>query len=59
MSDEQRQIEDAIEQAGNPIAPEQADAPTDAEWRTWSGRSVELVARGAAAGATQADHVEP
>jgi hypothetical protein len=40
MSDEQRQIEEAIEQQANPLAPEQADAPSDPEWKTWSGKSV-------------------
>ena len=37
MSDEQRQ---ALEQSP-PVSPEQADAPQDPEWRTWSGRSVD------------------
>jgi hypothetical protein len=43
MSDEQRQIEEAIDQAGNPVAPEQVEPvapPDDSEWKTWSGRSV-------------------
>jgi hypothetical protein len=43
MSDEQRQIEEAIERQGNPIAPEQVEPtnpPDDAEWNTWSGKSV-------------------
>ena len=37
VSDEQRQVE---EQA-NPVTPENADAPTDPEWKTWSGRAVD------------------
>jgi hypothetical protein len=45
MSDEQRQIEEAMDQAANPLAPEQVEPAqppddADAEWRTWSGRSV-------------------
>jgi hypothetical protein len=54
ISDEERQIEDAIEAAGNPATPEQveplvsggasepeAPKPDDgSEWRTWSGRAV-------------------
>jgi hypothetical protein len=43
MSDEQRQIEEAIEQQHNPIAPEQVEPvkpADDSEWKTWSGKSV-------------------
>jgi hypothetical protein len=43
LSPEQAQIDEAIDQANNPLASEQVEpsAPADdAEWRTWSGRSV-------------------
>ena len=43
LSPEQAQIDEAIDQAHNPLASEQVEpsAPADdAEWRTWSGRSV-------------------
>ena len=45
MSPEQAQIEDAIEQASNPAEGETARAgrppSDDAEWQTWSGRSIQ------------------
>ena len=44
FSPEQAQIEEAIEQADNPLAGEQGEPitpPTDSEWRTWSGRTVD------------------
>jgi hypothetical protein len=37
MSDEARQ---ELEQTP-PVSPEQADAPADPEWKTWSGKSVD------------------
>ena len=44
FSPEQAQIEDTIEQADNPLSGEQGEPstpPTDSEWRTWSGRTVD------------------
>jgi hypothetical protein len=47
MSPEQAQIEDTIEQASNPAegeTPEAVDPPReggDAEWQTWSGRTIQ------------------
>ncbi len=40
---EEAQIDEAIEQAGEPLAGERSDPspPTDSEWRTWSGRTVD------------------
>jgi hypothetical protein len=43
-SPEQAQIEDAIDEAANPLAGEQVEPnrpPDDAEWRTWSGRTAD------------------
>ena len=37
VSDEQRQVEEQ----NPPVSPEQADAPQDPEWKTWSGRAVD------------------
>jgi hypothetical protein len=44
LSPEQAQIDEAIEQSANPLASEQVEPSTpadDAEWRTWSGRTVD------------------
>src|SRR3954451_20741549 len=43
MSPEQAQIEEAADQAANPVAPETVEPlkpPDDSEWQTWSGRSI-------------------
>jgi hypothetical protein len=44
LSPEEAQINEAIDQAANPLASEQvepAKPADDSEWRTWSGRSVD------------------
>jgi hypothetical protein len=43
LSPEEAQINEAIEQTGDPLAGEQAEPvkPPNDEWRTWSGRTVD------------------
>jgi hypothetical protein len=43
LSPEEAQINEAIDQAGDPLAGEQAEPvnPPNDEWRTWSGRTVD------------------
>jgi hypothetical protein len=43
LSPEEAQINEAIDQAADPLAGEQAEPvnPPDDEWRTWSGRTVD------------------